>query len=91
LASGGYIIRIRPIAIGMFVVPTDTRSRAAPIPGTNRPSSTPNAIARKIQSVRNRSRKPSRPGSAVAQGVFGESDPESGGIAFMKHWSFGER
>ncbi len=41
-----------PIAMGIEVVPTLSRSSAAGTPGARRPSATPSAIARKIQSVR---------------------------------------
>ena len=51
-ASGGYIIRMSPIAIGSEVVPTLSRFRAGTTPGTSQPSATPGAIARKIQTVR---------------------------------------
>ena len=67
-ANGGYIIKIKPIAIGIFVVPTETRSNASAIPGTAYPASTPIPIARKIQSVKNRSRKPSRFDCVPTQG-----------------------
>ena len=56
LASGGYIIRIRPMAIGMLVVPTWNRSMNAGTPDAKYPSPTPVAMARKIQAVRYRSR-----------------------------------
>ena len=52
LASGGYIIRISPMAIGMLVVPTWKRLMNASTPGIRYPAPTPTAIARKIQSVR---------------------------------------
>ena len=52
LASGGYIIRIRPSAMGMFVVPTWKRLMNDSMPGRKCPSPTPTAIARKIQTVR---------------------------------------
>ena len=51
-ASGGYIIRMSPIAIGIEVVPTDIRSRAGTTLGTRNPSATPAPMAMKIQSVR---------------------------------------
>ncbi len=51
-ASGGYIIRISPMAMGMEVVPTLKRSRNGTTPGTRYPSPTPTAMAGKIQSVR---------------------------------------
>ncbi len=39
LASGGYIIRMSPMAMGIEVVPTLSRSRAGTTPGTAQPSS----------------------------------------------------
>ena len=45
-------MRMRPIAIGMEVVPTLIRSKVAFMPGKIAPIVTPAAIARKIQSVR---------------------------------------
>src|SRR5208283_2350401 len=60
-------MRIRPIAMGMDVVPTLIRSKAAFTPGKIAPIATPAAIARKIQSVRKRSRNESlRRGGACA-------------------------
>ncbi len=59
LASGGYIIRISPTAIGMLVVPAWYRCKSAGTPGTKRPRTTPAAMARKIHSVRKRSTKES--------------------------------
>jgi len=59
-ASGGYIIRIRPMAMGMLVVPTDMPSIQSGSPGTTAPSSTPIAIATKIHTVSQRSRKDRR-------------------------------
>jgi hypothetical protein len=59
LASGGYIINIKPIAIGMFVVPLENELMKLLLEGKKYPSATPRAIARKIQRVKNRSRKPS--------------------------------
>jgi len=56
-AKGGYIIRIKPIAMGMFVVPTWNFPMNFSIPGIKYPSTTPRAIARKIHKVRNLSRK----------------------------------
>ena len=53
LASGGYIIRIRPRAMGMLVVSSILKlSINDATPGPVVPSATPTAIARKIQSVR---------------------------------------
>ena len=51
-ASGGYIIRIRPTAIGIEVVPTERPVIAAGTAGRKYPSAIPTTIARKIQSVR---------------------------------------
>jgi hypothetical protein len=45
-------MRMSPIAIGIDVVPTLMRSKAAFTPGKIAPIATPAAIARKIQSVR---------------------------------------
>ena len=59
-ASGGYIIRIRPMAMGMLVVPTDRPSIQPGSPGTTVPSSTPSAMAAKIHNVSQRSRKDRR-------------------------------
>ena len=60
-ASGGYIIRINPIAIGMLVCDPSGRSDPiqSPTAGAIYPSSTPAPIARKIHSVKNRSRNDS--------------------------------
>ena len=51
-ASGGYIIRIKPIAIGIFVVPIDKLSMARGRPENVVPNPTPSAMARKIHKVR---------------------------------------
>ncbi len=59
LASGGYIIRIRPIAIGTLVVPTWKLLMKASVPWMKYPSPTPRAIAAKIQSVKYLSMKES--------------------------------
>ena len=40
------------MAMGIDVVPTDSRSSAGTTPGTEYPSTTPAPMARKIQSVR---------------------------------------
>ncbi len=59
-ARGGYIIRIRPIAMGIEVVPTE---REVIIPGTageKYPIPIPTAMARKIHRVRYLSRNESR-------------------------------
>ncbi len=52
LANGGYIIRIRPIAMGMLVVPTVKRLTNSFVPGISQPAQIPTAMATKIQSVR---------------------------------------
>ena len=57
-ASGGYIIVISPIAMSRFVVPSWKWLMKTSI-GKKMPSAIPRAIARKIQSVRYRSKKPS--------------------------------
>ena len=62
-ARGGYIIRIRPIAIGIFVVLSGddfSESQNVAIPGKKNPEKTPINIARKIQSVRYLSKNLSR-------------------------------
>jgi hypothetical protein len=48
-----------PMAIGMFVVPVWKRLTKSAVDGTKCPMATPIAIARKIQSVRKRSRNES--------------------------------
>jgi hypothetical protein len=60
LASGGYIIKIRPIAIGMEVVPTEKRLMTSAVAGTKYPRPTPNTIARIIHRDRKRSTKERR-------------------------------
>ena len=50
--KGGYIITIRPAAIGIEVVPMLKRPRNGTTPGTSHPSPTPTTIAAKIQAVR---------------------------------------
>ena len=60
-------MRISPIAIGIFVVPLWKRFTKAPVDGTKCPTATPIAIARKIQSVRKRSRNESFLRAAGAQ------------------------
>ena len=53
LASGGYIIRISPMAMGMLVVSTwKTVDEGLAPRGRAYPAPTPTAIARKIQRVR---------------------------------------
>ena len=51
-ASTGYIITSSPIAIGSEIPPTCIESRNVLRPGTNRPSSSPSAIAARIQMAR---------------------------------------
>src|SRR6185436_13988763 len=55
LAKGGYIIRIRPMAMGILDVPTWKLLMKDSTDGNNAPSATPTAIARKIHNVRYRS------------------------------------
>jgi hypothetical protein len=55
-AKGGYIIKIRPIAMGILVVPILNLSQKAGILGKRYPIPIPTAIDRKIQSVRKRSK-----------------------------------
>jgi len=57
LAKGGYIIRIRPIAIGILVLPELKLSINEELEGNKYPIPTPIAMAIKIQSVRYWSRK----------------------------------
>jgi len=52
LASGGYIITIRPMAIGMLVEPTDRLFSQTGKPSNRLPRPTPSAMARKIHRVR---------------------------------------
>jgi hypothetical protein len=52
LCERGYIIRIRPIAIGMDVVPTLSALSVLVKPGTQKPMAIPSAIAVNIQTVR---------------------------------------
>jgi len=47
-ARGGYIIRMSPIAIGMFVVPTSNRLISSCEAGTKYPKPKQRAIAREI-------------------------------------------
>ena len=51
-ASGGYIIRMSPIAIGIDVVPTESPVISAGPAGEKLPMAIPAAMARKIQRVR---------------------------------------
>src|SRR5690606_24584975 len=57
LANGGYIINMRPIAIGIFVVPVLNELRYSGNEGIKYPMPTPTAMARNIQRVRFLSRK----------------------------------
>ena len=74
---------MRPMAIGMFVVPVWNRLTKPAVDGTKCPMATPIAIARKIQSVRKRSRNESFLRAAGAQicpcvlGVLDISTPRS--------------
>jgi hypothetical protein len=52
LASGGYIITISPMAMGILVVPTDMLFQKAAICGNCQPENTPMAMARNIHKVR---------------------------------------
>jgi len=52
LASGGYIIRMSPMAIGRLVVPTVKRPQKPATPLHRAPVATPMPMARKIQRVR---------------------------------------
>lgn len=51
-ASGGYIIIINPIAMGMDVVPIDILCKKPAKPGKTKPRATPINIARKIHKVK---------------------------------------
>ena len=74
------------MAMGIFVVPTWNRSITPSTPGKRLPVATPTAMARKIHSVRNRSRKERRLVGRVdmtAPSGFGWSGEwSSGGGAF---------
>jgi hypothetical protein len=59
-AKGGYIISIKPIANGIFVVPVENEFINPDDDGIKYPMDTPIIIARKIHKVRKRSRNPSR-------------------------------
>ncbi len=59
MAKGGYIIKIKPMAIGMLVVLSGdvfNDSQKTAIPGKKYPDNTPIAMARKIHIVRYRSK-----------------------------------
>jgi spore cortex formation protein SpoVR/YcgB (stage V sporulation) len=66
-ANGGYIMMMRPMAIGMFVVPDWKRLTKPAVEGTKWPRATPIAMARKIHRVRKRSRNESFLRSTGAQ------------------------
>ncbi|MNN69718.1 hypothetical protein D3C81_1855290 [compost metagenome] len=51
-ARGGYIITMRPMAMGMFVEPTDRLFSHAGNPWNRLPRPMPRPMARKIQTVR---------------------------------------
>src|SRR5690606_32317793 len=57
LANGGYIINMRPMAIGKFVVPWLKELRCSGKEGIKYPIPMPTAMARNIQRVRFLSRK----------------------------------
>jgi hypothetical protein len=59
LASGGYIINIKPMAKGIFVVPEEKELIKSFEDGKKFPIPTPTAMAKNIQRVRNLSKKPS--------------------------------
>jgi hypothetical protein len=52
LANGGYIIKIRPIAIGIFVEPIDREFKNCGALEKNEPIATPAAIVMKIHRVK---------------------------------------
>jgi hypothetical protein len=56
-ASGGYIIKISPIAIGIFVVPLLNEFQNGATSGNKYPENTPRNIARKIHNVKYLSKK----------------------------------
>jgi hypothetical protein len=66
-ASGGNIMMINPIAMGIFVVPIWKRLTKPAVEGMKWPMATPIAIARKIQRVRKRSKNESFLRAAGAQ------------------------
>jgi len=69
LAKGGYIIRIRPTAMGMEVEPTERDSETSDILGQIWPLPTPMVIARKIHTVRYRSSRDNRPRPVVVDSM----------------------
>jgi hypothetical protein len=52
LANGGYIIKIRPKASGMLVVPSENELINEALEGIRLAIATPTSIARKIHKVR---------------------------------------
>ncbi len=58
-ASGGYIIKINPTAIGIFVVPILNESQKEATGGNKCPDKTPTNIARNIHNVKYLSRNDS--------------------------------
>ena len=59
LVKGGYIIKINPMAKGILVVPVEKELMKPEDEGKKYPIPTPIIIAKKIQRVRKRSKKPS--------------------------------
>ena len=57
LASGGYIIKIKPMAIGSEVVPIESELINCVDEGEKTPRRTPMAMARKIHNVKYESKK----------------------------------
>ncbi len=57
MANGGYIIKIKPIANGILVVPLEKELIKLLLEGMKSHNATPIAIARNIQSVKNLSKK----------------------------------
>src|SRR5690606_5024893 len=71
-ASGGYIIKINPIAKGILVVPLEKEFINTDEDGIRYPIVTPIIIAIKIQSVRYRSRNPILFRSAAGAQLFAD-------------------
>ena len=71
-AKGGYIIKINPIAKGIFVVPLEKELIKVADNGKKKPTLTPIAMAKKIQSVKKRSKKPSFLRSAIGAQLFAD-------------------
>src|SRR5690606_29040389 len=69
-AKGGYIIKINPIAKGMFVVPLENEFIKSDDEGIKYPTPTPMAMAIKIQSVRYRLMNPIFLRSATGAQIF---------------------